>query len=120
MLQQDEPDDYVIATGRQHSVREFVERAALRLELPLRWQGHGVDEIGVDAQGRTIVSIDPAYFRPSEVDSLVGDAGKAREKLGWRPRIGFEALVDEMVDADRKLAERERVPGRAPARGGRE
>ena len=120
MLQQDKPDDYVIATGRQHSVREFVERAALRLELPLRWQGHGVDEIGVDAQGRTIVSIDPAYFRPSEVDSLVGDAGKAREKLGWRPRIGFEALVDEMVDADRKLAERERVPGRAPARGGRE
>ena len=109
MLQQSEPDDYVIATGRQHSVREFVERAARRLELPLRWQGGEADETGVDENGRVIVSIDRAYFRPAEVDSLIGDAAKAREKLGWRPRIGFDQLVDEMADADLELAKREHM-----------
>jgi GDPmannose 4,6-dehydratase len=112
MLQQDRPDDYVIATGRQHSVREFVERAARRIGLPIRWQGSGVSETGVDEHGRVVVAIDAAYFRPAEVDSLVGDAAKAREKLGWQPRIDFDALVDEMADADLALAKREQATGK--------
>jgi GDPmannose 4,6-dehydratase len=112
MLQQDQPDDYVIATGCQHSVREFIERAAHRIALPIRWQGSGVNETGVDERGRVVVSVDAAYFRPAEVDSLVGDAAKAREKLGWHPRIDFDALVDEMADADLALAKREQMTGK--------
>jgi len=108
MLQQDEPDDYVIATGQQHSVREFVEAAARRLEITLRWEGAGVAERGYDARtGQLIVAVDPRYFRPAEVDALLGDPSKAREKLGWRPQVSFEQLVSEMVGEDLKLAERD-------------
>jgi len=108
MLQQDEPDDYVIATGEQHSVREFVEAAARRLEMTLRWEGAGAAERGYDARtGQLIVAVDPRYFRPAEVDSLLGDPTKAREKLGWRPQVSFEELVSEMVAEDLKLAERD-------------
>jgi GDPmannose 4,6-dehydratase len=100
MLQADEADDYVVATGEAHSVREFCERAFARVGLPLAWEGEGAGERGVDPRGRTLVAVDPRYFRPTEVDHLVGDAGKARERLGWRPRVGFAELVEMMVDAD--------------------
>ncbi len=109
MLQQPEPDDYVIATGEQHSVREFVEVAAEALGMRIRWEGQGVDEKGYDEQGRCIVAVDPRYFRPTEVDTLLGDASKAREKLGWRPRTGFRELVEEMVREDLKAAERDEL-----------
>ena len=108
MLQQPEPDDYVIATGEQHSVREFAERAGLCLGMRLEWRGSGLDEQGVDAStGRVVVRIDPRYFRPTEVDTLLGDATKARSRLGWAPEIGFDTLVREMVAADRELAVRD-------------
>ncbi len=101
MLQQDRPDDYVLATGEAHSVREFVERAFLEVGRPILWQGHGTAERGIDARsGRVVVEVDPRYFRPLEVPHLVGDARKARERLGWRHRIGFAELVAEMVAAD--------------------
>ena len=107
MLQQDEPDDYVIATGEQHSVREFVEAAAREAGIGLAWKGSGADEKGYDAQGRCIVRVDPRYFRPAEVQSLLGDASKAREKLGWTPRVRFRELVAEMAREDLKEAERD-------------
>jgi GDPmannose 4,6-dehydratase len=108
MLQQPESEDYVIASGHQHSVRELIEVAAGFLGLRLRWQGSGADERGVDpVSGRTLVAIDPRYFRPAEVDTLLGDPSKARRRLGWEPRIGFEELVREMVAADLKEAERD-------------
>jgi GDPmannose 4,6-dehydratase len=107
MLQQDKPEDFVIATGEQHSVRDFVEAAAAELDMKVRWRGAGVRERGYDAAGRCIVAIDPRYFRPTEVDSLLGDASKARRRLGWRPRIKFRELVAEMVREDLKLAERD-------------
>ena len=108
MLQQPEPEDYVIATGRQHSVRELIELTADALGLRLGWQGGGADERGVDPEsGRTIVAIDRRYFRPAEVDTLLGDPSKARERLGWEPRISFEELDREMVAADLKEAERD-------------
>jgi len=108
MLQQPEPDDYVIATGESHTVREFVERAFAHLGRRLIWRGEGVDEVGVDEEsGKERVRIDARYFRPTEVDTLLGDASKARAKLGWTPKIGFEALVAEMVDSDMKVIERE-------------
>jgi GDPmannose 4,6-dehydratase len=100
MLQQPEPDDYVIATGVQRSVREFVELAAERLDLRIRWEGGGVSERGYDQEGRCIVAVDPGYFRPAEVETLLGDATKARDRLGWVPKIDLAALVDEMVAAD--------------------
>lgn len=106
MLQQDEPDDYVIATGEQHSVREFVEVAAENLDMRITWQGEGLSEKGIDQNGRCVVRVDERYFRPSEVDSLLGDSSKARSKLGWKPRIGFRELVGEMVRADFELARR--------------
>jgi len=105
MLQQDEPDDYVIATGEQHSVREFVMLAARELGITIHWKGSGVDEKGYDESGRCIVAVDPRYFRPTEVDALVGDPSKARTKLGWSPKITFEELVREMVQEDLKAAE---------------
>ena len=107
MLQQDVPGDYVVATGIQHSVREFVEAAAARLGMAIHWRGSGLDEKGHDADGRCIVSVDPRYFRPAEVDSLLGDATLAREKLGWTPKITFDALVAEMVDHDLSIARRD-------------
>ena len=108
MLQQDEPDDYVIATGETHTVREMCTRAFARVGIALEWRGSGFDEVGVDAAGgETRVAIDPRYLRPTEVDLLLGDASKAKAKLGWTPSTSFHALVDLMVDADLQLAERE-------------
>lgn len=101
VLQQPEPDDYVLATGETHSVREFVELAFAKVGRKIAWRGKGVDEVGVDSRtGRDVVRIDPAHFRPTEVDLLLGDATKAREKLGWEPKCDFATLVDEMVTAD--------------------
>ncbi len=108
MLQQDEPDDYVIATGVQHSVREFVQAAAAELGIGVRFEGTGVDEKGYDAKtGQCIVAVDPRYFRPTEVETLLGDPSKATEKLGWVPRISFEEMVAEMTRADLLDAERD-------------
>ena len=101
MLQQDEPDDYVLATGENHTVREFVEKAFAHVGRRIVWQGSGSDEKGVDAaDGRVLVEVDRRYFRPTEVDALLGDASKAHAKLGWRHKTTFEALVKEMVEAD--------------------
>jgi len=108
MLQQPEPEDYVVATGHQHSVRELIETAAGKLDLRIRWEGKGREEKGFDAAtGKPVVAIDPRYFRPAEVDTLLGDPSKARRKLGWEPRIRFEELVAEMVLADLKEAEKD-------------
>ncbi|GKS90354.1 GDP-mannose 4,6-dehydratase [Acidovorax sp. SUPP2522] len=109
MMQQDVAEDFVIATGVQHSVRDFVSAAAHELGMQIEWSGHGVDEVGRDAQGRAIVKVDPRYFRPTEVESLLGDPTKAREKLGWTPRIGFGELVAEMVREDLKSAQRDEL-----------
>jgi GDPmannose 4,6-dehydratase len=104
MLQQDAPDDYVLATGEAHSVREFVTLAFAHAGRPIEWAGTGVDERGIDARsGDVLVAVDPRYFRPTEVDSLVGDPSKARERLGWSHTIGFGALVCKMVDSDLTL-----------------
>lgn len=109
MLQQDKPEDYVIATGQQYSVRDFVDAAAQELDIAVRWEGEGMDEKGYDSQGKCIVAVDPRYFRPTEVESLLGDASKAREKLGWTPAISFQQLVVEMVRADLQSAERDEL-----------
>lgn len=100
MLQQGNPEDYVIATGQQHSVREFVVRCAKKLGMNIEWRGQGVDEKGYDQNGRCIVEVDPFYFRPTEVETLLGDASKARKELGWEPSITFEEMVDEMIEHD--------------------
>jgi GDPmannose 4,6-dehydratase len=106
MLQQDEPEDFVIATGVQHSVRQFVEIAAAEMGMSISWQGSSSEEIGVDeGTGRTVVRIDSRYLRPAEVDALLGDASKARDQLGWEPKTSFDELVREMVQADLRLAE---------------
>ncbi|MBI5622602.1 MAG: GDP-mannose 4,6-dehydratase [Elusimicrobia bacterium] len=108
MLQQKAPRDYVIATGVQHSVREFVAGAAKELGIPLVWKGKGLAEKGVHARtGKTLVAVDPRYFRPTEVESLLGDSSLARKQLGWKPKVGFAELVEEMVASDLRLAERE-------------
>jgi len=107
MLQQAEPRDYVIATGEQHSVREFVELAASFLDMEITWEGAGADEKGVDADGNVIVVVDPRYYRPTEVQSLLGDASLARRELGWQPRITFHELVKEMAEADLQTAEKD-------------
>jgi len=107
MLQQPAPEDYVIATGVQYSVRDFVNAAANELGIELHWKGVGVEEHAVDAQGRRIVAVDPRYFRPTEVQTLLGDASKARKQLGWSPKISFAELVAEMVREDLKGAERD-------------
>ncbi len=109
MLQQPQPEDFVIATGEQRSVRDFVDAAARELGMRLRWVGSGVEEQALDEQGRRVVAVDPRYFRPTEVETLLGDASRAHEKLGWRPRIGFDALVAEMVREDLKSAERDEL-----------
>lgn len=107
MLQQERPEDFVIASGEQHSVREFVDAAAAQLGISMRWEGAGVNEKGYDSEGRCIVRVDPRYFRPTEVDSLLGDASKARDKLGWVPQTTFQALVEEMATEDLREAERD-------------
>ncbi len=109
MLQQEKPEDFVIATGVQYSVREFVSAAAAQLGIEIKWEGSGVDERGLDSDGKCIVRVDPRYFRPTEVETLLGDASKGREKLGWAPRISFEELVAEMVREDLKAAERDEL-----------
>ena len=101
MLQQETPQDFVIATGHQYSVREFVEKVALKLEMPITWYGEGLDEKGT-FNGKTIVQINAKYYRPAEVETLLGDATKAKTELGWEPKISFDQLVDEMVEADMK------------------
>ena len=106
MLQQDEPDDFVLATGESHTVREFVERAFAQIGRSVHWRGAGHEEIGMDTKsGETLVKIDPRYFRPTEVESLCGDASKAHQRLGWRPSILFEDLVHEMVEEDLRAIE---------------
>jgi GDPmannose 4,6-dehydratase len=107
MLQQKEPSDYVIAAGEQHSVRDFVSLAAQVLGIEIHWKGKGVDELGFDRRGNAIVAIDPRYFRPAEVETLLGDATKARRELGWVPKTGFRELVEEMTREDLKAAERD-------------
>jgi GDPmannose 4,6-dehydratase len=109
MLQQEKPEDFVIASGVQHSVRDFVNAAAKELDLPLSWSGKGAKERARDRRGRVVVAIDPRYFRPAEVDTLLGDARKARRKLGWRAKVRFPELVAEMVREDLKEAERDRL-----------
>jgi GDP-mannose 4,6-dehydratase len=109
MLQQDKPEDFVIATGVQYSVRDFVNAAAKELGLALHWQGQGVEEKAYDAAGKCRVAVDPKYFRPTEVETLLGDPAKAREKLGWTPKTSFNELVTEMVREDLKAAERDEL-----------
>jgi GDPmannose 4,6-dehydratase len=107
MLQQQDPKDYVIATGEQHSVREFVELAAGFLDMNISWDGAGAEEKGTDQRGNVVVAVDPRYYRPTEVETLLGDASRARRELGWQPRVTFRELVKEMVDEDLKIAERD-------------
>jgi len=110
MLQQATPEDYVIATGEQHAVREFVERAAAELGIALRWEGEGVGERGICTRtGRCLVAVDARYFRPTEVETLLGNPAKAKRQLGWAPKVGFEELVAEMVREDLKAAERDEL-----------
>ncbi|MBZ9909340.1 GDP-mannose 4,6-dehydratase [Mesorhizobium sp. BR115XR7A] len=109
MLQQHQAEDFVIATGVQYSVREFVEIAARHLGMPIRWEGKGVEERGYDENGNMVIAVDERYFRPAEVDTLLGDASKAREKLGWTPKITFEELVEEMVREDLSSATRDQI-----------
>jgi GDPmannose 4,6-dehydratase len=109
MLQQDQPEDFVIASGVQYSVRQFVEISAGELGIAIKWKGKGVEEKGYDAAGKCIVKVDPRYFRPTEVETLLGDPSKAKQKLGWTPRITFRELVSEMVREDLKSAERDEL-----------
>ncbi|HXH73862.1 MAG TPA: GDP-mannose 4,6-dehydratase [Bacteriovoracaceae bacterium] len=107
MLQQKVAEDFVIATGQQYSVREFVNRVAHELDMPLRWDGQGVNEKAFDKSGNMIICVDPKYFRPTEVETLLGDATKAKTKLGWVPKISFDQLVKEMTHADFELSQRQ-------------
>jgi GDPmannose 4,6-dehydratase len=109
MLQQEQPEDFVIATGVQYSVREFVEAAAQEIGLSIAWKGEGANERGYHSSGKCIVAVDSRYFRPTEVETLLGDATKANEKLGWSPRISFKELVSEMMREDLKAAERDEL-----------
>jgi len=106
MLQQDKPEDFVIASGEQRSVRNFVECASNELSMKIAWEGNGISEVGT-WNGKAIIKVDPRYFRPAEVETLLGDASKARKKLGWQPKISFEELVSEMVQEDLKIAKRD-------------
>lgn len=106
MLQREKADDYVVATGEAHSVREFVEKAFVAIGVTIRWEGEGINEVGVDAKsGNVLVRIDERYFRPTEVDFLLGDPAKAKRDLGWVPEVTFEDLVKEMVEMDIKFVE---------------
>jgi GDPmannose 4,6-dehydratase len=114
MLQQEVPDDFVIATGEQHSVKEFIEQTAKELGIAIQWEGEGISEKGINrANGKTIVSVDPMYFRPTEVDTLLGDPTKAKKTLGWKPKTSFEQLVKDMVQADLEAAKRDDLCQRA-------
>ncbi len=114
MLQQETPEDYVIATGEQHSVREFVELCAAELGMAIQWEGTGIDEKGINpANGKTIVAVDKRYFRPTEVDTLLGDPSKARQNLGWEPKVSFETLVKEMTLYDLEQAKKDELCQRA-------
>jgi GDPmannose 4,6-dehydratase len=113
ILQADEPDDFVLATGETRSVREFIEVAFAEVGRSIEWRGKGIEETGVDKKfGKTVVRIDPEYFRPTEVDLLIGDASKAREKLGWKPKTSFAQLVKEMVASDLEDARRKAAHGK--------
>ena len=115
ILQADAPDDFVLATGETRSVREFVELAFAEIGRGIEWRGKGVEETGVDRKtGKTVIRIDPTYFRPTEVDELIGDASKARQKLGWKPKTSFAQLVKEMVAGDLAIARREVANGKDP------
>ena len=110
MLQQDQPEDFTISTGEQHSVREFVEIAAKEVDITIEWSGEGVDEVGIDTKTKnTIVRIDKKYFRPTEVETLLGDSTKAKNKLNWQPKISFQELVKEMMIADLKEAKKDKL-----------
>jgi GDPmannose 4,6-dehydratase len=109
MLQQEKPEDFVIASGVQYSVREFVAAAAEELGLKITWQGSGVNETGSDQNGKVVVKVDQRYFRPTEVETLLGDPTKAKEKLGWEPKTTFKEMVTEMVREDLKIAERDEL-----------
>jgi len=110
MLQQQEPDDFVIATGKQHSVKDVIETAGKQLGISIRWEGKGVEEKGINEENnKTIVAVDAGYFRPTEVDNLLGDASKAKERLGWEPRISFQQLISEMVAEDMKEAQKDNL-----------
>jgi GDPmannose 4,6-dehydratase len=109
MLQQEQAEDFVIATGVQYSVRDFVNAAAQEIGMTIDWQGNGVEEKGYDANGNCVVAVDPRYFRPTEVETLLGDASKAKQKLGWVPKISFAELVSEMMREDLKSAERDEL-----------
>ena len=114
ILQQEEPDDYVIATGEQHSVREFIEAAAGELGMDIEWQGKGIDEVGIDRNtGDQIIGVDPRYFRPTEVETLLGDPSKARKQLGWKATTAFSDLVKEMVAVDHEAAKRDALVKKA-------
>jgi GDPmannose 4,6-dehydratase len=109
MLQQEVPEDFVIATGVQYSVRDFINAAAKELDMLIQWEGKGVDEKGYDSKGKCIVAVDPSYFRPAEVETLLGDPSKAKNKLGWTPKTSFDELVAEMVREDLKSAEKDEL-----------
>ena len=108
MLQQENPEDFVIATGTQYSVRDFIVEASKNLDMKIDWRGKGLKEIG-SYDGQDIIKIDPRYFRPSEVETLLGDASKAKKKLNWSPKISFEELVKEMTDTDYKLEQQKKI-----------
>ena len=109
MLQQEQAEDFVIATGQQYSVRDFVNAASGEIGINITWQGNGIDEKGYDQNGNCIVQVDPRYFRPTEVETLLGDASKAKEKLGWTPVISFKELVSEMAQNDLQKAKRDEL-----------
>jgi len=109
MLQQEKPEDFVIATGKQYSVREFVDAAAAELGMSLTWKGSGVEQKAFNAEGKCVVAVDPRYFRPTEVETLLGDPSKAKRLLGWEPKISFKELVAEMAREDLILAERDQL-----------
>ncbi len=113
MLQQAQPEDFVVATGEQHSVREFIVAAGERLNMRIEWRGSGIEEEGIDSKtGRTVIRVDPRYFRPTEVETLLGDPSKAKAKLGWTPQVSFAGLVEEMVSSDVELAKRDALMAR--------
>lgn len=112
MLQQEKPDDFVIATGAQFSVRDFVNAVAKELNMEIRWEGAGTNEKGYDAEGKCIIAVDPRYFRPTEVETLLGDPTKAKTQLGWSPQTSFHDLVSEMAQEDLKSAERDMLIAR--------